>query len=306
MKEVSENDVRRMKLRKEKIQIFMIFFKPLVFLALAFFLFNTLLPSLNETKTSKSKQSVVEININKVITSNYVKEIIDMLESVRNEKSVSAVLLIMNSPGGSPSASDELANYLIDYQKEKAVKLYVESMAASGGYYIACAVKPIVANANAMVGSIGVVISNFEMEGLAKKLGIMQEFFTAGEHKVPISMFKKTSDKNKEYLKEHMLMPTYNNFLKFVFKQRSIQMGKEEIKKYAEGKVFIASDPQIAGVLVDSVSYLSKYKEEIKKELATKKGISPNEIQFIQIKTEEKMRLLKKLLETSLFVINQF
>lgn len=68
--------------------------------------------------------------------------------------------------------------------------MYIESVAASGGYYIASAIKPLKANKNAIVGSIGVIIQHYSLEELSKKIGIEEDNVAYGEYKQPISLFK--------------------------------------------------------------------------------------------------------------------
>lgn len=149
-------------------------------------------------------------------------------------------------------------------------------MAASGGYYIVSAIKPIVANKNAVVGSIGVIMPHFVIEKLAKKIGVEEDTITVGKYKEPISWFKKVTPEQKKYLLKHLLEPTYNNFLQTVAKDRNISVDK--LKKYADGKIYIASN--VKGILVDKISSLIEFKEKIKKET--------NASEFVKINLEKK------------------
>jgi protease-4 len=227
---------------------------------------------------------VAVIDFNKQITTDYIHKIISKMEIIKDDKDVKEVLIVFNTPGGSPSASDEFNAYLKDYTKTKKVNVYIESMAASGGYYIISAIKPIIANKNAVVGSIGVIMPHYVVGKLAKKIGIEQDNIAVGKYKEPISLFEKASEEQKEYLYSHLLNPTYTNFLNIVAQDRNISI--EKLKKYADGKIFIAN--QVKGILVDKISTLVDVKKEIKKEIAKRFKLKENEIKFYKISMEDK------------------
>ena len=224
-----------------------------------------------------NKPYVAVININKTITVSYIDKLISKMDSLKNDKNCKEYLLIFNTPGGSPSASDEFNAYLKNLNKTKKVNVYVESMAASGGYYIISAIKPIIANKNAVVGSIGVIMPHYVIGKLAKKIGVEEDTITVGKYKEPISFFKKATPEQKKYLLSHLLLPTYNNFLKTVANDRNISIDK--LKKYADGKIYIAT--MVKGILVDKISNLITVKENLKKKYK-------NKIKFVNISLEKK------------------
>ena len=206
---------------------------------------------------------VAVLKIDKEIVSSTSDEVYNALEKVRDDKSVKAILVQISSPGGSPTASEEIAEYLKDINKTKPVVMYVDDMAASGAYYIASAIKPLIANKNAIVGSIGVIMPQYNIGELAKKIGIKENTLTAGKFKQPFSFFKDISDENKKYIQDNLLKPTYKNFLEDVAKNRGV--GVEKLKEFAEGKIFIANTKEIKGILVDRISNLFTIKSELKK-----------------------------------------
>jgi protease-4 len=234
--------------------------------------------------TKPNNPYVAVINLNKEITVNYINKIEEKMEALKNDKNTKEILIVFNTPGGSPSASDEFNAYLKDYTKTKKINVYVESMAASGGYYIVSAIKPIIANKNAVVGSIGVIMPHYVIGKLAKKLGIENDDITIGKYKKPISLFEKTSKNQKRYLYSHLLNPTYNNFLNVVANDRNISLKK--LKIYADGKIYIAN--QVKGILVDKISTLVQTKNEIKKEVAKKFKLKEKDIKFYSILLEDK------------------
>lgn len=209
----------------------------------------------------KETNKVAVITLDKEITSETSQEVIEKLDKANKDKSYKEILFIMNSPGGSPSASEEISEYLKEINKQKNITMYIEGMAASGGYYIASSIKPLKSNKNAIVGSIGVIMTHYNAGELAKKIGIQEDNLSAGEYKQPISMFKEIDEKNKAYLKDRLLSPMYNNFVESMAINRGTR--KEEIIKVAEGQIFLANDERIKGVLIDEITNLYKVKKEI-------------------------------------------
>ena len=218
---------------------------------------------MGEVSTSLNKVAVVRYNHE--VTEEFTTRVMEKMDEVREDSGYKSVLFIMGSPGGSPTASEELSEYLKEYQKDINVTMYVDSIAASGGYYIASAVRPLFANKNAIVGSIGVIMPHYNFGGLAKKIGVEEDYMAAGKFKKPISMLAKIDKENKAYMVEHLLKPTYDNFVNSVAENRSLK--PSVIKKFAEGKIFIANMPEIQGILVDKVSSLYKIKEMIRTHL---------------------------------------
>jgi signal peptide peptidase SppA len=107
-------------------------------------------------------------------------------------KNAMAVALIINSPGGSPVQSHLIYKRirLLAAEKKKKVIAFVEDVAASGGYMIACAADEIVGDPSSIVGSIGVISASFGFDKAIKKLGIERRVYTAGEHKMSLDPFQ--------------------------------------------------------------------------------------------------------------------
>ena len=267
----AELKIFKLKALKEKVVLFgvsLLILAELVFLLAAFK--NTFI------KKRVNKPFIAVININKEITVSYINTLMSKMNVLKKDNNCKEYLLIFNTPGGSPSASDEFNAYLKNLNKTKKVNVYVESMAASGGYYIISAIKPIIANKNAVVGSIGVIMPHFVIGKLAKKIGIEEDTITVGKYKEPVSFFKKATPEQKKYLLSHLLLPTYNNFLKTVAQDRNISVDK--LKKYADGKIYIAS--MVKGILVDKISNLIAVKENLKKKYKN--------IKFLNISLQKK------------------
>ena len=235
----------------------------------------------SEMSTSTNKVAVVRYN--KEVTEEFTTRVMEKMDEIRDNETYKSVLFIMGSPGGSPTASEELSEYLKEYQKDMNVTMYVDSIAASGGYYIASAVKPLIANKNAIVGSIGVIMPHYNFGELAKKVGIEEDYMAAGKFKKPISFLAKIDDENREYMTKNLLKPTYDNFVSSVAKNRGLKI--EELAPFTEGKIFIANVPEIKNILVDKISSLYHVKADIRKFLG-------DDVDFVTVSLEEETPFL--------------
>lgn len=126
-----------------------------------------------------------------------------------------AVVLNINSPGGSPVQSDEIWQE-IRYQKsqhpDKKIYAVIGDMGASGAYYIASAADEIYVNPSSIVGSIGVIMPNYGFSELAKKLGVEDRTMTSGEHKALLSMTKPIDPTEKTHV-QALLNNVHQHFI---------------------------------------------------------------------------------------------
>ncbi|HYB09691.1 MAG TPA: S49 family peptidase [Alphaproteobacteria bacterium] len=126
-----------------------------------------------------------------------------VLERAFKIKPLSAVALAINSPGGSASQSLLIAGRIRQLAAEKNVPVFafVEDVAASGGYWLACAADEIYAAETSIVGSIGVISTGFGFQDLIKRLGIRRRLYTAGERKAMLDPFLAEDPDDIERLK---------------------------------------------------------------------------------------------------------
>ncbi len=113
------------------------------------------------------------------------------LERAFEPEGLQAVALLVNSPGGSPTQSALVADRIRGLARDKQVPVlaFCEDVAASGGYWLACAADEIFAHATSLVGSIGVVSQGFGLDGLIERFGVQRRLYTAGESKARLDPF---------------------------------------------------------------------------------------------------------------------
>ena len=151
------------------------------------------------------------------------------LEKAFDMKTAPAVAIIVNSPGGSPVQSRMIYNRIRDLaaEKNKRVLVFVEDVAASGGYMIALAGDEIIADATSIVGSIGVVSGGFGFPELLKKIGVERRVYTAGENKVILDPFQPEKEKDIEYLKS-LQLEIHKVFIDMVLERRTGKLSADE------------------------------------------------------------------------------
>lgn len=240
-----------------------------------------------ETKNLKA-HNIYVLNFDEQITIDTYRRFKEKMDKVKKDKTIETIVIIFNSGGGSPAASDDIANYILELKKHKKVYSYVQSVCASGAYYIASATDKIYTNPTGIVGSIGVLLPHYTVEKLAKKIGVNEDYIAAGNHKVPMTMFKEMTNEDKEYLKNHLLLPTYKAFKDFVATNRNLS--KKEIDKLADGIIYVGSMKEIQGKLVDEVTSLSKLEETLKNKIMKKYNTEEKNVVWVEVNLKDDKR----------------
>ncbi len=151
-----------------------------------------------------------------------------VLEKAFAFKNAPAVAISVNSPGGSPVQSRLIYRRIRDLasEKNKPVLIFVEDVAASGGYMIALAGDEIVADPSSIVGSIGVISASFGFTELMKKIGIERRVYTAGRNKAVLDPFKPENEEDVERLKQLQLQ-VHDTFIDLVKQRRGAKLKDE-------------------------------------------------------------------------------
>ena len=120
-----------------------------------------------------------------------------------DHEKLAAVAIAINSPGGAPTQSALVAERIRELADRKKVPVlaFCEDVAASGGYWLACAADEIYAHSSSLVGSIGVVTTGFGLTGLIDRIGVERRVYTAGAHKVRLDPFQPEKDEDVEWVK---------------------------------------------------------------------------------------------------------
>ncbi|MFQ9984921.1 MAG: signal peptide peptidase SppA [Lachnospiraceae bacterium] len=178
--------------------------------------------------------------------------ILSYIDALTKQPNNEAIVLYMNTPGGAVIDADELYLKLMDYKEitGRPVYAYVHSYNFSGGYYVAMAADKIISNRNAMIGSIGVIVSTYDVSGLYEKLGIEEINITSGKNK---AMFTGDEEATQEQIQmyQDIVNDAYDQFLNIVCEGRS--MTADQLQPVADGSVFSAAKAAQLG-LIDEVA----------------------------------------------------
>ena len=192
----------------------------------------------------------------------------DLLEKAFKIKNSAAVALFINSPGGSPTQSSLIYKRIKKLAKKNKTKVifFVEDVAASGGYYIACAGDEIYVDENSIVGSIGVIYTSFGFDKLIKKYGIERRIFTTGKYKSILDSFQKQKLSDVKKLKS-IQSEIFKNFKEVVLKSRGKKINIQN-KNIFSGSFWAGKEAVKLG-LVDGIGDLNtimekKFGEKIK------------------------------------------
>jgi protease IV len=178
--------------------------------------------------------------------------IIAEIRQYQEDEGVKAIVLRIDSPGGGVGPSQEIHREISKVKMTKKVVTSMGSVAASGGYYIACASDRIVANPGTITGSIGVLMEFTNIEELFKKIGIKGVVLKSGEHKDIGSPFREMTPEEKKIFQD-VIDNVHQQFIEAVAKGR--RLDREKVAQIADGRIFTGEQAKQLG-LVDEMGNL--------------------------------------------------
>jgi len=198
----------------------------------------------------RRRSSVAIVEIHGVI-GNHVKipEFSRLIDSVAGNQRLKALLLDIDSPGGSATGSEVLYRAIQRVAEEKPIYAYVRGMGASGGYYLACAASKVYALPTALVGSIGVIYLRPVLEQLLSKVGVDFSVYKSGEFKDMTGFWRSPTDRESEKFQE-LINEIFDNFVAVVAEGRSLDEAK--VREIATGEIMTAQKG-IGQGLVDEI-----------------------------------------------------
>lgn len=192
-----------------------------------------------------------------------VQEVVSQLRKAEDDPEVKAVLLKVNSPGGSVTASDILYNEIVAFKQRKKAKVVVAMMGitASGGYYISLPADYILAHPTSVTGSVGVLFLRPDVTGLMGKVGVDVEVSKTGKNKDMGSPFRQATEEEKQIIQD-LINQLADRFLDRIAAHRKLD--PQKLKEISSARIYLARDALKLG-LVDSVGYLDAAISQAKK-----------------------------------------
>lgn len=174
---------------------------------------------------------------------------------------VKAIVLHIDSPGGEVTASDAIYTAVRKARERKPVIVYLGSVAASGGYYVACGGTYLMASDTTLTGSIGVIIQALNYEQLMGKVGLQTVVFKSGQFKDMLSGSRQMTEEEKEYI-QGLVMQTYGKFVGIVAAERKLPV--DELRAgVADGRVISGKDA-LDAKLVNQLGHIEDAYEKAK------------------------------------------
>lgn len=183
--------------------------------------------------------------------------ICDKIDRAEKDKKVKAVILRVDSPGGTISDSDRICQRILDFKEETSIPViaFMRSIAASGGYYCSVACDEIVSEPTAITGSIGVIMNYFVFqELLEEKVGINPITIKSCLKKDWPSPFQMPTEEQIAYLKDGIITPAYERFVKIVADNRK-DLSLADARRLADGSIYNA-DKALQEKLIDEIGYI--------------------------------------------------
>jgi protease IV len=176
------------------------------------------------------------------------------LEKAADDEDVRALVLRINSPGGTVTASDILYHEIQQFKARRKVPVVASilDVGASGGYYVALAADRIVAHPTTVTGSIGVLMLTLNSSGLLEKIGVSANYITSGPHKDMGSPFRNLTPEERAIF-QGVIDRLYGRFVSLIVRDR--RLDEARVRSFADGRIYTAAEALDLG-LVDQVGYL--------------------------------------------------
>ncbi|OGW64547.1 MAG: signal peptidase [Nitrospirae bacterium RIFCSPLOWO2_02_FULL_62_14] len=189
----------------------------------------------------------------------------EALTKAADDPKIQSLVLRINTPGGTVTASDVLYHELRLFKKKKNIPIIASIMdvGASGGYYVAMGADKIVAHPSSVTGSLGVIMLTMNANGLLEKIGVHANAITSGPKKDMGSPFRVMTDEERAIF-QSVINSFYERFLT-VIKEGRKNLTADEIRRLADGRIYSGEQAKAVG-LVDSIGYLDDAVELAKRE----------------------------------------
>jgi protease-4 len=233
----------------------------------------------------KSTKQIARIEISGAIAGNTRDQVLKALKTVK-EKKFPALLLRIDSPGGTVVDSQEIYEALKKLGETVKIVASFGNISASGGVYVGMGASHIMTNPGTITGSIGVILRGNNLEGLLEKVGVSFKVIKSGPYKDILAFDRELLAEEQEIL-QSMIDDTYQQFVETVAEARKLSF--ETVKKFADGRIFTGKQAVELG-LVDRLGT----EEDARVWAAELAGLNPEKAEFFTI--EEPKPFLKKVL----------
>ena len=227
---------------------------------------------------SRAQKSIARIEVTGAIAGTTRKNVLEALDEVI-ERKFPALLLRIDSPGGTVGDSQEIYSALLHLRDKIPVVASFGNISASGGVYIGMGAKHIVANPGTITGSIGVILRGNNLERLLEKIGVSFKVIKSGPYKDILAFDRELTDSEKTILQE-LIDVSYGQFVRTVAQARNLT--EERVRSFADGRIFTGEQALELGV-VDRLGT----EEDARQWAAELAGLDPEKAEVIKIEPKK-------------------
>ena len=213
-----------------------------------------------------ARNKIAMITLQGVIQGQLASDVYQQLKVAGRDRRVKGVIVRVNSPGGTISASDQIYKQIREFRIKKNIPVvaFMQGVAASGGYYTSVACEKIIAEPTVITGSIGVISWYLVVQKLLEeKLGVLPVTVKSGPKKDWPSSFREPTPEELQYMQDKLITPAYERFVQIVAEGRKATLDSDEVRRLADGGIFGAQEA-LNEKLIDSIGYLDEAIESVK------------------------------------------
>ncbi len=201
------------------------------------------------------------------------KLLMDYVDKLIDSNNNKGIILRLDTPGGAVYQADELYLKLMEYKEKtgRPIWAYMESTCCSGGVYLASSADEQYANRNTTTGSIGVIISSYDLSGLYEKIGVKEANIVSAKNKDMGSMGKPMTDEQKA-IYQSIVDEAYEQFVSIVAQARN--MSVDDVKSLADGRIYTASQALDNG-LIDGIKTEEEFDDYVKEQSKVSRFYEP-------------------------------
>jgi len=207
-----------------------------------------------------TRNKIAVVNLQGVIHGQLAGDIYKQLKLAGRDSRVKGLIVRVNSPGGTISASDQIYTQIKKFRSEQNIPVvaFMQGVAASGGYYTSVACEKIIAEPTAITGSIGVISWYLVVqELLEEKLGVLPVTVKSGQKKDWPSSFRQPAPEELQYMQDRLITPAFERFVQVVTEGRKESLNPADVRRLADGGIYGAQEA-LEEKLIDEIGYLDE------------------------------------------------
>ena len=213
-----------------------------------------------------ARNKIAVITLQGIIHGQLASDVYQQLKMAKRDRRIKGLIIRVNSPGGTISASDQIYKQIRDFRSKENIPVvaFMQGVAASGGYYTSVACEKIIAEPTTITGSIGVISWYLVVqELLEEKLGVLPVTVKSGPKKDWPSSFREPAPEELQYMQDKLIKPAYERFVQVVAEGRKAKLDANEVRRLADGGIFGAQEA-LDEKLIDDIGYLDEAIESVK------------------------------------------